>query len=88
MDDHIKRALEQVRGLSLTDDITRATQNAQDLIYGPAGSAVRQVMDQLNRDEERRTEHKVRHYRPAVRLFQSSGRLEPGQPRSGRRLGL
>lgn len=54
MDDHIKRALEQARGLSLTDDITRATQSYDDLIYGPAGSAARQVMDQLNREEEMR----------------------------------
>ena len=54
MDDYIKRALEQARGLSLADDITRATQRSQDLIYGPAGSAVRQVMDQLNREEEMR----------------------------------
>jgi hypothetical protein len=37
MDDHIKRALEQARGLGLADDITRATQSYQDLIYGPAG---------------------------------------------------
>jgi len=43
MDDDIKRALEQARGLSVTDEIAGATQSAQDLIYGPAGSAVRRV---------------------------------------------
>jgi hypothetical protein len=54
MDDPIKRALEQARGLALTDEITRATQSYRDILEGPAGSAVRQVMEQLNREEEMR----------------------------------